>query len=147
MITAIMEKKDRVTAEDVRAMWVRDMNPAAAGMISEPFERDLLNLAKSGIPACDIGSCCDSSRVISVPRACHSMGLINAGDIEAAVADVFEVGQLYQLTNGGGNQWAAVTGIAVASATKPGATVDSVLADILKGHPCSRSPAQPCRAF
>jgi ADP-ribosylglycohydrolase len=135
MITAIMEKKDRVTAEDVRAMWVRDMNPAAAGMISEPFERDLLNLAKSGIPACDIGRYCDYSRVISVARACHSMGLINAGDIEAAVADVFEVGQLYQLTNGGGNQWAAVTGIAVASATKPGATVDSVLADILKGHP------------
>jgi ADP-ribosylglycohydrolase len=61
--------------------------------------------------------------------------LINAGDIEGAVQDVFEVGQLYQTTNSRGLQWAAVTGIAIASATRQGATVDSVIADILKGHP------------
>ena len=47
MITAIIEKKDRVTAEDVRKIWVRDINPKAAGMVSEPFEGVLLKMAKT----------------------------------------------------------------------------------------------------
>ena len=135
MITAIIEKKDRVTAEDVRAMWVRDMDPKAPGMISEPFEAVLLAMAKSGLPACDIGRYCDYAGLVSMSRSCHALGLINAGDIEGAVEDVFEVGQLYQTTNSRGLQWAAIVGIAIASATKPGATVDSVIGDVLKGHP------------
>jgi ADP-ribosylglycohydrolase len=135
MTTAIIEKKDRVTAEDVRAIWVRDMKPEAANMISEPFEGVLLAMAKSGIPACDIGRYCDYAGLVSMSRSCQPIALINAGDIEGAVEDVFEVGQLYQTTNSRGLQWAAVTGIAIASATKPGATVDSVIGDILKGHP------------
>ncbi len=144
MITAIIEKKDRVTAEDVRAKWLRDMKPEAAGMISEPFERILLDIAKSGIPASDIGRYCDYAGLVSMSRSCHVLGLINAGDIENSVQDVFEVGQLYQTTNSRGLQWAAITGIAIASATKPGATVDSVLADVLKGHPriFTRGPAE-----
>jgi ADP-ribosylglycohydrolase len=135
MSTAIIEKKDRVTAEEVRKIWVRDMKPEAAGMISEPFEGVLLAMAKSGIPACDIGRYCDYAGLVSMSRSCHPIALINAGNIEGAVEDVFEVGQLYQTTNSRGLQWAAVTAIAIASATKPGATVDSVIGDILKGHP------------
>lgn len=38
MITAIMEKGDRVTAEDVRAAWIEHANPNAGGLVSEPFE-------------------------------------------------------------------------------------------------------------
>lgn len=135
MSTAIIEKKDRVTAEEVRDIWVRDMKPEAAGMISEPFEGVLLAMAKSGIPACDIGRYCDYAGLVSMSRSCHPIALINAGNIEGAVEDIFEVGQLYQTTDSRGLQWAAVTGIAIASATKPGATVDSVIGDILKGHP------------
>jgi len=60
------------------------------------------------------------------------MGLINAGDPASAIEDVFEVGQLYQTSNSRGLQWACVTAVAIASATKPGATVDSVIGDILK---------------
>jgi hypothetical protein len=51
IITAIIEKQDRVTAEDVRKAWVDHMNPNAAGLVSEPFEGALLAMAKSGIPA------------------------------------------------------------------------------------------------
>ena len=51
------------------------------------------------------------------------------------MTDVFEVGQLYQTTNSRGLQWAAVTGMAIAAATKPGATVDSVLGAIHNGDP------------
>jgi ADP-ribosylglycohydrolase len=143
MITAIIEKQDRVTAEDVRKIWVRDISPKAAGTISEPFELQLLEMAKSGIPACDIGRYCDYAGLNSFARSCHPIGLINAGDVESAVADAFEVGQLYQTTNSRGLQWACVTAMAIAAATRPGSTVDSVLAAILKGDPrFARIPAQ-----
>jgi ADP-ribosylglycohydrolase len=133
MITGIIEKKDRVTAEDVRKIWVRDIKPEAAGMISEPFETRLRAMAMSGIPACDLGRYCDYAGLNSFARSCHPVGLINAGDPVNAVADVFEVGQLYQTTNSRGLQWAAITALAIAAATKPGATVASVLAAIHDG--------------
>ncbi|WP_308639656.1 ADP-ribosylglycohydrolase family protein [Paenibacillus silvisoli] len=130
MISAIMAKQDRVTAEDVRKMWISKIKPESAGMISEPFEAVLLAMAKSGIPARDIGKYCDYAGLNSFSRSCHPIGLINAGDIAGAIDDVNDVGQLYQTTNGRGLKWATVTAVAIASGTKPGATVDSVLGAI-----------------
>ena len=49
MISAIMEKEGRVTAEDVRAAWNKYANPNAGGWVSEPFEGVLLKMAKTGI--------------------------------------------------------------------------------------------------
>jgi len=132
MITAIMRKGGRVNAEDVRAVWRTEINPKAPGMVSEPFEGELLAMAKTDIPARDIGRYCDYSGLVSFARSCHPMGLINAGDPESAMEDVFEVGQLYQTSNSRGLQWACVTAVGIASATKPGSTVDSVIGDILK---------------
>lgn len=127
MVTAIMEKKDRVTPEDVRRIWVRDIKPGAAGGISEPFEGVLLKMAKTAVPAAHLGFYCDYSGLVSFSRSCHPIALMNAGDVENAIRDVYEVGQLYQLTNSRGLKWAAVTGAAIAAATRPGATVDSVI--------------------
>lgn len=132
MITAIIEKQDRVTAEDVRRIWLRDIKPASAGKVSEPFEATLLAMAKSGIPARDLGKYCDYAGLNSFARACHPIGIINAGDVSGAIADVFEVGQLYQTSNSRGLQWAAVTAAAIAAATTPAATVASVLEAIRK---------------
>jgi ADP-ribosylglycohydrolase len=132
MITAIMRKGGRVNAEDVRAVWRSEINPKAPGNVSEPFEGELLAMAKSKMPARDIGKYCDYSGLNSFARACHPIGLINAGDPTAAAEDVFEVGQLYQTSNSRGLQWASVTAVAIASAAKPGATVDSVIGDIFK---------------
>ena len=132
MITAIMRKGGRVNAEDVRAVWRTEINPKAPGNVSEPFEGELLAMSKSKMPARDIGKYCDYSGLNSFARACHPIGLINAGDPESAMEDVFEVGQLYQTSNNRGLQWACATAVAIASATKQGATVDSVIADILK---------------
>ncbi len=135
MITAIIEKKDRVNAEDVRAIWLRDIKPESAGMVSEPFEATLLAMARSGIPARDLGRYCDYAGLNSFARSCHAVGLINAGDPEGALLDVFEVGQLYQTTGSRGLQWAAVTAMSIAAATRPGATVDSVLETLHRGAP------------
>lgn len=143
MITAIMEKKDRVNAEDVRAIWIRDIKPESAGKVSEPFEATLLAMAKSMIPARDLGRYCDYAGLNSFARSCHPVGLINAGDVSGAVTDVFEVGQLYQTSNSRGLQWACITALSIAAATKPGATVDTVIGAIANGDP--RIPASVWR--
>ena len=130
MISAIMEKEGRVTAEDVRAAWNKYANPNAGGWVSEPFEGVLLKMAKTGIPATDLGRYCDYAGLNSFARACHPIGLINAGNVEGAKEDILQVGQLYQTTNSRGLKWACVTGVAIAAGTKPGATVDSVIGAI-----------------
>jgi ADP-ribosylglycohydrolase len=130
MITAIIEKQDRINAEDLRRSWVDHMNPNAAGLVSEPFEGALLAMAKTNIPASDIGKYCDYSGLVSLSRSCHPVGLINAGDIRGAIDDVREIGQLYNTANSRGILWAEVVVTAIAAATKPNATVDSVLGAI-----------------
>jgi len=130
MITAIIEKQDRVNAEDVRRAWVNHMNPNAAGLVSEPFEGLLLAMAKTPMPAADIGKYCDYSGLISLARSCHPLGLINAGDVAGAINDVRDVGQLYNTAGSRGIRWAEVTVAAIAAAARPRATVDSVLGAI-----------------
>jgi ADP-ribosylglycohydrolase len=132
ILKAIIEKADRVDAEDVRAVWVRDTNPATATIISEPFEANLLAVAASGIPSRDIGKYCDYAGISSAARSCHPIGLINAGDVRSAVHDAFEIGQLYHVSKSYSIRWAGVTAAAIASATKPGATADSVIGDIFR---------------
>ncbi len=127
LITAIIEKQDRVTAEDVRRIWVRDIQPSAPGTVSEPFEGMLLAMAKTSVPAVDIGKYCDYAGLVSMARSCHPIGLINAGDIRGAIEDVREVGRLYQTAESRGIRWAEVTALGIAAATLPGATVESVL--------------------
>lgn len=130
MITAIIEKRDRISAEDLRSVWIRHIKPESIGKVSEPFEAELLAMAKTQIPAADIGKYCDYAGLVSMARSCHPLGLINAGDAEGAIRDVYEVGQLYQAANSRGLQWAAVTACGIAAATKQDATVDSVLGAI-----------------
>lgn len=127
MITAIGEKKNRVNAEDIRAVWLRDIRDKVGGWVSEPFEDTLLAMARTGIPATDLGRYCDYAGLNSFARACHPVGLINAGDIKGAMEDILQCGQLYQTANSRGLKWACVTGVAIAAATKPDATVDSVI--------------------
>lgn len=127
MITAIIEKQDRVSAEDIRKIWVRDIKPEAPGMVSEPFEAALLAMARTPIPATDLGKYCDYSGLGSFARASHPIGLINAGDIEIAIRDVNEIGQLYLTANSRGVKWAEVVVVGIAEALRSNATVDSVI--------------------
>ena len=127
MITAIIEKGGRINAEDLRRIWVRDISPFAAGGISEPFEGELLKLSKTCMPARDLGRYCDYSNLVSMARACHPIGMINAGDFEGAIHDTMEVGQVYNYANTKALKWACVTSVGIAAAMLPGATVDSVL--------------------
>ena len=127
MITAIIEKGGRINAEDLRRVWIRDINPLAPGGISEPYEGELMKISKTSIPARDIGRYCDYANLVTLARACHPLGMINAGDARAAIDDVMEVGQVYHYANTSALKWACVTAVGIAAAMEKEATVDSVL--------------------
>lgn len=132
MLTAIIEKQDRITAEDVVKIWLRDIKPESDGMVSEPFEKTLLAMARTGMPAQHIGRYCPWDGLVSMSRSCHGIGIINACDPDEAIRDIYDAGLLYQTRIGDGLKWAAVVAAGIAHALCPNATVDSVINTVLK---------------
>jgi ADP-ribosylglycohydrolase len=129
--TAIIEKQDRILAHDLVAVWIRDLDPDKIIYKQERFDRSLLELARAGVPPVELGRLWPFPNVVSMARASHPLGLINAGDPEGAADDSFEVGKVYIRETAFGLRWAALYNAAIAEACKPGATVDSVL-DVAK---------------
>jgi ADP-ribosylglycohydrolase len=127
MATAIIEKKGRILARDLIAVWQRDLARDRMVYKQEPFDRSLLDLAKSGVPAAKLGSLWPYPNVIAMGRASHPLGLINAGDPQGAADDTFEVGRLYSDEPSPALRWAALYNACLAEACKPQATVASVL--------------------
>jgi ADP-ribosylglycohydrolase len=125
--TAIIEKKDRILAHDLVAVWVRDLDPAKMLFKQERFDRSLLELARAGVPPSELGRLWPFPNVVSMARASHPLGLINAGDPQGAADDSFEVGKVYATETAFALRWAALYNAAIAEACKPEATVASVL--------------------
>jgi ADP-ribosylglycohydrolase len=125
--TAIIEKKDRILAHDLVAVWIRDLDPERMIYKQERFDRSLLELARAGVPPSELGRLWPFPNVVSMARASHPLGLINAGDPEGAADDTFEVGKVYARETSFALRWAALYNAAIAEACKPEATVESVL--------------------
>jgi ADP-ribosylglycohydrolase len=125
--TAIIEKQDRILARDLVAVWVRDLDPEKMVYKQERFDRSLLEMAKTGVPACELGRLSPFMNQISMGRASHPIGLINAGDPQSAADDSFEVGRVYARETAIALRWAALYNAAIAEACKPDATVESVV--------------------
>ncbi len=127
MCTAIIETGGRITAKDLAAVWVRDIDPKNFGVQMEPCDEILYKAVMSGIPVNDAGRYTNFLGINSFGRSCHAIGIINAGNPRQAVQDAFEVGQLYQAPHGYGLDYGAAVCAAVAAAFKADATVDSVI--------------------
>jgi len=127
MATAIIEKQGRILAQDLVAIWVRDLEPEKMVYKQEPFDQSLLQLAKAGVPPAELGRLWPFPNVVSMARASHPLGLINAGDPEAAADDTIEVGKVYTGETTFALRWAALYNGAIAEACKPDATVTSVV--------------------
>lgn len=125
--TAIIEKKDRILAEDLIRVWVRDLKPDTIIYKQERFDKSLLELARAGVPPSDLGQLWLFPNVIAMARASHPIGLINAGDPEGAADDSIEAGKVYARETAFALRWAALYNAAIAEACKPGATVESVI--------------------
>lgn len=128
MATAIIEKQGRILAHDLVRVWLRDLDPAKMVYKQEPFDRSLVELARAGVPPSRLGRLWPYPNVVSVARASHPLGLINAGDPQGAADDAFEAGKVYMEEGAFGLRWAALYDAAIAEACRPGATADSVLA-------------------
>ena len=130
MLTAIIEKQDRINAADLVAIWKRDMDPKKAVKTQEVFDVALRELAAAGCPHTMLGQMWPYPNIISFARGSHPIGLINAGDPEGAVNDVYDVGRLYMYDNTPGLCCAAIYQAGIAAACAPDATVESVVKTI-----------------
>lgn len=125
--TAIIEKQDRILAHDLIAVWLRDLDPERMAYKQEPFDRSLLEMARAGVPAVELGRLWLFTNQISLGRASHPLGLINAGDPRGAADDSFEIGQVYAVKSAFALRWAALYNAAIAEACNRDATAGSVL--------------------
>jgi len=133
MCTAIIEKQDRITAEDLVRTWVKVLNPEKMKYMTEAFDRELLAQAKSGtVPAWELGSLSKYPHLNTTARSFHAIALINACDIDGVIRDIYEIGRVYQPPYSDSFAWGAAYNAAVVYAMRPDATVESVIETALK---------------
>ena len=133
MCTAIIEKQDRITAEDLVKTWVKVLDPKKMKYMTEAFDRELLSHAKSGtVPAWELGGLSKHSHLNTTARSFHAIALINACDIDGVIRDVYEIGRVYQPSYSDSYPWGAAYNAAVVHAMRSDATVDSVIETALK---------------
>jgi len=135
MYLAIIEKQDRITADDLVAMWLKVMNDQKLeGMkkMTEQFDRDLMEIARAGtvLPR-RLGE--KGYPHLNAPIRCfHPIALINACDEEGAIKDMQDVLRVYQPAESDGYEWGKPYMAATAHALRADATVDSVIETALK---------------
>ncbi len=135
MYLTIIEKQDRITADDLVATWLKVMtNEKLEGMkrMTEQFDRDLMELARAGtVPARRLGE--KGYAHLNAPIRCfHPIALINACDEEGAIKDMQDILRVYQPAESDGYEWGKPYMAAVAHAFRSDATVDSVIETALK---------------
>jgi len=127
MNTAVIRKQGRISADDLIRVWIEVLDPARMIYKQEPFDKSLLEMARAGVPARELGRLWPFNNVVAMARASHTLGIINAGDPQGAATDVYEVGLVYSGGMTFALRWAALYDAALAEALSPGATVESVL--------------------
>jgi ADP-ribosylglycohydrolase len=136
MCRAIIDKQDRITAEDLVDTWRKvmdDEKTAAMAKMTEGFDRDLMALAKTrAVPAGQLGTLVKYSHLNTTVRSCHAIALINACDPEGVIRDLYDVARVYQPLSSDGYPWGAAYNAALVDAMKPDATVQSVIDTALR---------------
>ena len=132
--TAIMEKQDRISYQELKDVWLRDCEIEDMNYMTQNYDRVLLSFAKWGVPPADMpitkfGKPADLGEHIHLTaRTFQALPCINAGDPENAIADMNEMGKLYyEDPNDDAFEWGAVYNAAMALAMIPDATVESVI--------------------
>jgi ADP-ribosylglycohydrolase len=131
MCRAIIEKGDRITLDDLYRVTAEATDLDKMRYMTQPEDLQVTQYVKGGVPAAQVGYL-TTWHGTNFARACHPIGLINAGDPDGAVRDVNEIGRLYFPPTDIALAWAGVYVAAIAEATKPDATVDSVVASGLR---------------
>jgi hypothetical protein len=124
---AIIQKQDRITVEDLARSAVLLVDPDKMWYMSEPDDIKLVQFLKAGVHPADVGGLSAWNALNAMTRASHPIGLINAGDPQAAVRDAADVGRMLFRPADVALAWAGVYDAAISAALLPTATVNSVL--------------------
>jgi ADP-ribosylglycohydrolase len=165
---AMIEREGRVTADDVAAVFAREIKRDDIGRLVNPhikihFDRMVAGDDVSRIPARLIGSLGPWPGLVDATHMIGPVGIVNACHPRQAALDAVEVSLLLQPPASGGVEGAAVIAAATAEAMRPGATVDSVVSasiahvglntraiveetlEIARRHPDPREIREPIR--
>ncbi|MFW6278938.1 MAG: ADP-ribosylglycohydrolase family protein [Bacillota bacterium] len=127
LTTAYIEKGSRISADDLKKVWLRDIDPDNFNKQMEPCDEILYDLVKAGMPPRDVGHYSNYPGIVSFVRSCHPVGLMNAANPEQAALDSIELGSLYQPKHANALDWGAGYNAAIAEALKPDSSLDSVI--------------------
>lgn len=144
IILAIQDKKGPPTCRDFALTWLRVVKEESFGKLAGAQDEIHYRVIKAGIPPEESGQFDAHYGRTGWSRACHPIGIINAGHPELAARNALDVGRIYQPPTGRGIlwkndlkrlaptyqiglDWAAAVAAAVAEAFKPTATADSMV--------------------
>ncbi|HSJ54463.1 MAG TPA: ADP-ribosylglycohydrolase family protein [Anaerolineae bacterium] len=131
MTQAIIDKQDRITAEDLYRTVVERADLDKMWYMTQPEDLQVIRLMQCGVPGIEAGRLSGWSD-LNFNRATQPIGLINACDPDGAVRDVLDIGRLFYAPTDRALIWAGVYDAAIAEACKPDATLDSVAATALR---------------
>lgn len=128
LCTAIIEKKRRITVEDWAEIINRDVIPEKHfGYLMWIGDEYLYPMVQGGVPPCYAGIFFPWPGVHGFTRACHPIGIVNAGNPWQAARDALDVGMLMYPRYGTGIWSAASYAAAIAEAMKKDSSIDSVI--------------------
>jgi len=124
---AIFDKGGRITKEDLRAAWLKYVNPDWFGYHLLPRDKCTYENMKK-YPASEVGKYDRWPGNVDCLMMIHPIGIINACDPQNAALDALDVCQTIQssLISFAPDAAAAIAA-AIAEAFKPEATVDSII--------------------
>lgn len=130
LTTAVVEKGGRITVEDLGRVWVRDIDPAKFGYLLGPQDQVIYYSLKAGVPAAEVGRYAVWPAFIGTSKMIVPIGVVNACNPEQAARDAHDVGRMKDVHGRPGNyalEVAAAIAAGIATALKPGATVDAIV--------------------
>ncbi|MBS3941373.1 MAG: ADP-ribosylglycohydrolase family protein [Actinobacteria bacterium] len=129
---AMLEKRGRVTVEDVAEVFARDIVRDDIGRLVNPHIKIHLDRLRAGdeqtrIPPRLLGALTPWPGLVDAAHMIGPVGIINAGDAYQAALDAGDVALLLQPAASGGVEACKLVAAATAEAFSPTASVDSII--------------------
>ncbi|WP_249714026.1 ADP-ribosylglycohydrolase family protein [Rhizomonospora bruguierae] len=137
--TAVIEKKGRVTVEDVARIWIRDIDPARFGILLGGQDQVIYYSAKAGVPPWEIGKFAYFPGAWGVTAMMIPIGVVNVGNPKQAALDALDVGRLKDLSGVNGN-YALEIASAVAAGVAEGLSKDATAESVVQAALAHLSP-------
>lgn len=133
LTSAIMNNNGRITVEDWAKVIKEDVDPEKHfGYLMWIGDEYIYPMVQGGVPPVYAGIFFPWPGVHGFTRACHPLGLVNAGNPWQASRDALDVGMLMYPRYGTGIWSAASYAAAIAEAVKKDSTIDSIFDAAIK---------------